>query len=82
MLSGLSTVQTSVVVLCLQVQVDEYKQLKESLNTASNLGQHRSNAAQNLPAAPESQKDADVDLPQKDEPGHHLEQQDTEARVA
>lgn len=81
MLSGLSRVQTSVVVFCLQVQMDEYKQLKESLNAASNLGQHQSNAAQNLPAAPESQKDAGVDLPHKDEPGHHLEQQDTEPRV-
>uniref|UniRef100_H3DMX3 Golgi integral membrane protein 4a n=1 Tax=Tetraodon nigroviridis TaxID=99883 RepID=H3DMX3_TETNG len=51
-----------------QVQVDEYKQLKESLNAASN--QRQANGAQNPPAAPESHnpeahKDTDVERPHK-----------------
>lgn len=71
-------------VCCLQLQVDEYKQLKESLNTASN--QQHPSAAQKTPAAPEShnpeaQKDADADLPHKDEPGPQLDQEDSEPRV-
>uniref|UniRef100_H3C406 Golgi integral membrane protein 4a n=1 Tax=Tetraodon nigroviridis TaxID=99883 RepID=H3C406_TETNG len=65
-----------------QVQVDEYKQLKESLNAASN--QRQANGAQNPPAAPESHnpeahKDTDVERPHKDE--HHLVHEDTDSRV-
>lgn len=82
-LSELHRGQTSAVVCCLQMQVDEYKQLKESLNAASNLGQHQPDAAPAAPEShnPEAQRATDVDLPHKDEPGHHLEQQDTESRV-
>lgn len=58
----------------LQVQVDEYKQLKESLNAASNLGQHRPKAA------PQSQRDTEVELPRKDEPGHRLDQEESRVR--
>lgn len=68
--------------------MDEYKQLKESLNAASNLGQQQPNAAPNLPSAPQShdpkaQKDVDtdVDLPHKDEPGQHPGHEDTKSRV-
>lgn len=66
--------------------MDEYKQLKESLNAASNPGQHQPSAAQNLPRAPQShnpkvQKDTDVDPPPKEEPGQRLDHEDSESRV-
>ncbi|TNN01645.1 hypothetical protein fugu_011027 [Takifugu bimaculatus] len=72
-----------------QVQVDEYKQLKESLNAASNLGQHHPNTPQHQPVAvdtPESriheaEKTRVLDLPNKDKPGHFLDQEESESRL-
>lgn len=65
------------------MQVDEYKQLKESLNAASNLGQHQPNTPQHQPVAHihEAQKNTVLDLPHKEDPGHHLDHDDAESRV-
>lgn len=62
------------VAVSLQVQVDEYKQLKESLNAASNLRQHQPSAPPHLPVAlSHVQKNPELDLLHKDEPEHHLD---------
>lgn len=63
------------------MQVDEYKQLKESLNAASN--QHPANAARNPPAAPELrrrqvQRDTEVERSHGGPPV----QEDADSRVA
>lgn len=73
------------------MQVDEYKQLKESLNRAPNQRQHEPNT-QHLPDAaipPESynheaQETTVLKLPHEEEPaqeGGHHDHQDTQSRV-
>lgn len=72
------------------MQVDEYKQLKESLNAASNLGQHHPNTPQHQPVAVdtpdsrihEAEKTRVLDLLNNDKPGHSLDQEEPESRVS
>lgn len=73
--------------------MDEYKQLRESLNRAPNIRQPEQNHAPQHPQAaaiaPEShvhaaQQTAILEQPHKDKPAHedhHQDHQDTESRV-
>ncbi len=64
------------------MQVDEYKQLKESLSKMPNLRQPEQNSAPQQPqAAAAAQQTRMLEQPHKDEPAHEEDHQHTESKV-